>query len=232
MVTSVFTPSGIAIATLSKDIFFQRVANGDDVSIEKLQIQGRNHVIVFWDKYVLVFNQLDEFSVDANLEAKLKSVMERWENSVPPIDELMSYVKKAIMDNELKIIGIMAGYCKTPDGNDVPFVYQILGDEIRRININHDGDLAYNCVYLEKDTVIGRLFREVKVQNGSQWEDIAPTKIRCDLFSLAKAKELCEFILRTYDYIENINSSMADIPTIDMALITPEKNMFETNQYA
>ena len=62
---------------------------------------------------------------------KFEDLSQKW-NFTPPIVELMPYLKKLLVDNHIQLIGIVAGYDKDKNGKDVPYVYQILGENIRK----------------------------------------------------------------------------------------------------
>ena len=223
MTATVFTPDGIVISTIDSDNFYLSSRRNDSDNIELVNIVGHPHVVTFWNKYAMVFHQAGEFSYDQGLYYMLSEVMLRWEDSVPTIYDLMPYIKKQIVDNDLEIIGIMGGYSRSKDGKFEPYVYQVLGDDVRRINIDSEGKIAYNCVFLEKETSFGRLLRDVQVKNGDNWEHLPPINIRCDLFSVRKAIELNEFILTTAEYLKHINSSNYPKHRIENIVITPDK---------
>lgn len=223
MIASVFTPDGIVISTTDSDRFFVSVKRNDTDTIEPINIAGLPHVVVFWNKYAIVFHQTGEFSYDKGINTLLSEVMLRWQDIIPPIHELMPYIKKQIIDNNLDIIGIMGGYSQSASGRVEPYVYQILGNNVRRINTNNDGTISYNCVFLEKETSFGRLLRDVRISNGDEWEQLPPVNIRCDLFSIRKSLDLTSFILNTSDYLKHINESDIPQPRIETVVITPDK---------
>lgn len=223
MTATVFTPDGIVISTVKADSFYQALKRGDEDYIEKVNIVGHPHIITFWEQYALVFHQADEFSYNAGITTMIEEVMKRWPEGIPPIYELMPYIKKQIVDNSLQIIGIMGGYSRTTNGSLEPHVYQILGDDLRRINKNVNGDLTYNCVFLEKETVFGRLLRDVQVKNGDDWENLPPVQLRCDLYSIDKAEDVTRFILNTSNSILNINQSSHQDNEIETVVITSNK---------
>lgn len=223
MTATVFTPDGIVISTFKSDTFYQASKRGEEDYIERIDVVGHPHIITFWDQYALVFHQADEFSYNAGITSIIEEVMRRWSEEIPPIYELMPYIKKQIIDNGLQIIGIMGGYSRTTQGSLEPHVYQILGNDLRRININNSGDLTYNCVFLEKETVFGRLLRDVQVKNGDNWENLPPVQLRCDLYSIDKAEEVTRFILSTSNAILNINQSTRQENEIETVVITSNK---------
>lgn len=223
MTATVFTPDGIVISTFKSDSFYQVSKLGEEDYIEKINVVGHSHVITFWDKYALVFHQADEFSYNAGIIPMIEEVMRRWPDEAPAIYELMPYIKKQIVDNGIQIIGIMGGYSRTAKGNLEPHVYQILGNDLRRININNSGDITYNCIFLEKETVFGRLLRGVQVKNGDDWENLPPVQLRCDLYSVDKAEEVTRFILSTSNSILNINQSLYQHNEIETIVITSNK---------
>lgn len=223
MTATIFTPDGIVISTVKSDSFYQALKCGDEDYIEKVNIVGHPHIITFWGQYALVFHQADEFSYNADITSMIEEVMGRWNESIPPIYELMPYIKKQIVDRCIQIIGIMGGYSRTANGRLEPYVYQILGTDLRRININTNGDLTYNCVFLEKGTVLGRLLNDVQVKNGDNWETLPPLQLRCDLYSIDKAEEVTRFILNTSNSILNINQSLHQDNEIETVVITSNK---------
>lgn len=223
MTATVFIPDGIVISTLDSDSFYMSSRRNDADEIELINIVGHPHVVTFWNRYALVFHQAGEFSYDKGLNHKLSEVMLRWKDTIPPIYEFMPYIKKQIVDNNLDIIGIMGGYSNSTEDIIEPYVYQILGNDVRRINTDSSGKIAYNCVSLEKNTSFGRLLRDVKIKNGENWEELPPLNIRCDLFSIKKALDLTEFILRTSEYLNHINSSDVLKHRIENVVITPDK---------
>lgn len=220
MIVTVYTPDGIVISTLDNDSYYHCVKRSGEDYIEKLNIAGHPHTIQFWNRYALVFHQVDEYQYNDKLKPLLEEVMNNWPDAVPPIYEFMPYIKKQILDNELDLIGVMGGYSRSQNGTFDPYVYQILGSDIRRININHTGDITYNCVFLEKETVFGRILRGVKIQNGDNWEELPPLNIRCDLFSINKALKLSRFILNTSQQLAEINSSEAREYEIESIIVT------------
>lgn len=220
MVSAVYTPDGIVISTLDFDNYIIRTTSRQEDCIKNINIVGHSHVITFWNKYAMLYHQMDCYRYNSSIKQLLHSVMQRWGDKKPSIYELMPYIKKAIIDNNIDIIGVMGGYSKSRSGQWDPYVYQILGTDIRRINANQNGEINYNCVFLEKETCFGRLLRDVRVKNGDDWEDLEPVNIRCDLFSLEKALDLSKFILDTAHYINNINTSESTKYRTESVLIT------------
>lgn len=228
MTATVFTPDGIVISTYATDAFYKASKRGEEDYIEKVNIVGHPHIISFWNQYALVFHQADEFSYNAGLKSMIEEVTRKWsDDDIPAIYDLMPYIKKQIVDNGIQIIGIMAGYSRTKEGSLDPHVYQILGNDIRRININNTGEITYNCVFLEKETVFGRLLRDVQVKNGENWELLPPVQVRCDLFSITKARELTSFILKTSHGINTINQSTSKIIDLETVVLTPTQMNIE-----
>lgn len=223
MIATIYSPDGIVISTSNVDVFYHTSKKGDLDYIERLEIKGHPHIINFWNKYILVFHQTDEFNYQHEIINILENAMKKWESDIPPIHEFMPYVKKQIIDYGIQIIGIMAGYCSSKDDNQELYVYQILGESIRRINIDENGYLNYNCVLLEKETNFSRLFREIQIKNGDEWETLPPTLFRCDLFSIEKSKEITKFILESSMFLSNINSSVNSSFLIETVIITPTK---------
>ena len=184
-------------------------------------MEGLPHNYTFWGRYSLTYNSLNSYAIESNILIEFETLSEQWE-SVPSIVEFMPYFKKMLIDHQIQIIGIMAAYDSNQSEAAMPFVYQILGDSIRRINIDNEGRLNYNCVYLEKTPYISRLLRQTQIKNGNLWEDCPAVRLRCDLYSVQKSIDLCRFMLRTSQYVENINSALYDTPLkADISIITP-----------
>lgn len=224
MIATIFTPTGIVISTVGSDTFYQTGSGTEADLVERLDIAGLPHVVTFWDRYALVFHQTDCYRVDAGIPALLREVMNRWAGSeaVPTLPEFMPYIKKQLVDRSIQILGIMGGYCAGPDGATEQYVYQILGEDIRRINTDAAGVPAFNYAFLEINTGFGRMLREVKVKNGDEWEELPPARIRCDLFSVDKALEVTSFMLRTSVTFKNINTSAQSPSKIESVVITPD----------
>lgn len=220
MISALFVPDGILISTYNSDTFYQKTDNREDDFVEPLHIEGLPHIVNFWNKYALVFHQMNEFTYDSSIRHIIEDVKKRWPDQIPPIDVLMPYIKKQIMDHNIYIMGVMGGYNDGADGIPEPFVYQIMGDNIRRINTDNEGKVNYNFAFLERETIFGRILREVKVQNGDQLETQQPLRVRCDIFSLKKAEEVARFALKTNYKILNINQRDTDCG-IETAIITP-----------
>lgn len=222
MIASVFTPNGIVVATASYDSFLEYVEYENDTVMSPINIEGLTHTYLFYRKYSLTFNVLSSQLQGVALVEKFEDLSQKW-NFTPPIVELMPYLKKLLVDNHIQLIGIVAGYDKDKNGKDVPYVYQILGKNIRRINIDNEGRINYNCVYLEKYPIIGKLLQQTKIKNGDIWEECSDIKLRCDLYSIKKSLELCQFLIRTNHYVGNINSNSYKCPLkADISIITKE----------
>lgn len=220
MIVSVYTPNGIVVATASFDSFHEYLESEDGTLLSPIYMEGLPHTYTFWDRYALTYNGLNSYAAETSLPGMLEELSRKWD-SVPPIAEFMPYLKKLFVDNHIQVIGIVAAYDIDKDGTFAPFVYQILGENIRRINLDDDGHLNYNCVYLEKTPHIGKLLRETRIKNGDIWEDSTTINLRCDLYSIQKSIDLCRFMLRTSHYLENINSVLYETPLkADISVIT------------
>lgn len=219
MVVTVFSPAGIVTATSCIDTFIESIQDEEVITQKSIRIEGLPHSYVFWDKFVLTFNILNQNNYDYRLLNELDKLAHKWE-SRPLISEFMPYVKKMILDTHIQIIGVMSGYDLNENNIEEQYVYQILGENIRRINRDDNGVLNYNCVYLEKDPYIGKLFQSTKMLNGNDWENIDCIRIRCDLFSISKAIDLCSFMLKTSFYMENMhNANYSDPLKIETSIV-------------
>lgn len=223
MITTVFTPNGIVVATASYDKFYEYIDSDEGTMLSPITMEGLPHNYVFWGKYSLTFNSLNSYSAESGIFSKLDALQRKWD-MIPPIIEFMPYLKKLLVDNHFQLIGVMAAYDNDKELSDIPFVYQILGENIRRINLDNEGHLNYNCVYLEKTPHIGKLLQQTQIKNGDEWEENQAVRLRCDLFSIEKSIDLCRFMLRTSHYVENINSTLYDSPLkADVSIITKDK---------
>lgn len=223
MVVTVFTPISIVVATASYDCFYDYIDTEEGNVLTQIKMNGLPHTHTFWGKYIFTFNCLNPYAYESDLLPKLRELAEKWD-AVPPIKEFMPYLKKLFVDSHIQVIGIMAAYDKDINGILTPFVYQILGENIRRINLDNEGNLNYNCAYLEKKPHIGKLLQQIKIRNGDLWEEHPAINLRCDLYSIQKSIDLCRFMLRTSDYVENINSASIDDPLeADVSIITYDK---------
>lgn len=223
MIATVFTPNGIVVATASYDKFYEYLESDDGTILSPITMDGLPHNYLFWGKYSLTYNILNSYSAEFSILSKFDELAGKWD-ATPPIAEFMPYLKKLLVDNNIQIIGVVAAYDKDKGLPNIPFVYQILGENIRRINLDTKGHLNYNCVYLEKSPYIGKLLQQTQIKNGDIWEDNQAVKLRCDLFSIHKSIDLCRFMLRTNYYVENINSALYDNPLkADVTIITKEK---------
>ena len=223
MIATVFTPNGIVVATASYDKFYEYLESDDGTILSPITMDGLPHNYLFWGKYSLTYNILNSYSAEFSILSKFDELAGKWD-AIPPIAEFMPYLKKLLVDNNIQIIGVVAAYDKDKGLSNIPFVYQILGENIRRINLDTEGHLHYNCVYLEKSPYIGKRLQQTQIKNGDIWEDNQAVKLRCDLFSIHKSIDLCRFMLRTNYYVENINSALYDNPLkADVTIITKEK---------
>lgn len=223
MIATVFTPNGIVVATASLDSFndFTKTENG--MLCSPINVEGLRHTYCFWNRYSLTFNCLDPYSPQTGILDQFDELYNRCD-TVPSITDFISDLGKLLFDNPIQIIGIVAAYSQGDDGMAAPFVYQILGNNIQRINLDGQGQVSYNCVCLEKNPHISRLMRQTKLMNGDQWEEYDGIRLRCDLFSISKAVDLCRFLLRTNHYMEHINSASYESPLkADLSIITKEK---------
>ena len=223
MVVSVFGPCGIVTASSGFDTFYELRERDKETFAHKISIEGLPHIYSFWDKYVLVYNCINQNIFEAKIPHCLYTLTQKWETPPSPQD-VMPYLKKLIVENHIQIIGVVSGYFDNTDGIKTPYVYQILGEEIRRVNIDSDGNLNYNCIYLEKEPIVGKLLRRVKLRNGDVWEEQEEYKFRYDLFSIPKAIDFCGFAIKTNHYINNISSAMYHTSVnFDVAIVEPDK---------
>ncbi len=209
MIVSVYGPCGIVTASTCNDRFYETQVKNGQSTILPIDIPGLPHTYVFWNKYVLIYNYMNSYSIDATTFVSQLKYLEDNCKEVPSISEFMPYIKKIIVDNKFQILGIVTGYNINNNNNiPLPHVYMILGESIRRINQDSAGNVIFNCIYLEKTPIIGKLMQRIKILNGSNWDDCDEILPRFDFFSIEKSIDLCAFFLKTHDYIEDINSKM------------------------
>ncbi len=220
MIATVFVPDGIVVATASFDSYNEYIESEEGTLISPIKMEGLQHTYLFWKRFSLTFNGLNPYMTELGIFDKFEDLSRKWE-SAPTITEFMPYLKKLLIDNHIQIIGVIAAYDIDKNGKVEPFVYQILGENIRRINLDNDGHINYNCVYLEKTPIVGKLLQQTQIKNGDIWEKNSAVKLRCDLYSISKSIDICRFMLRTYHYVENINSTRYDCPLkADISIIT------------
>lgn len=223
MIATVFAPDGIVVATASFDSYYEYIESEEGTLLSPINMEGLPHTYLFWERFSLTFNCLNSYMTELGILDKFENLSNKWD-SVPPIAEFMPYLKKLLVDNHIQIIGIVAAYDIDKNGMIMPFVYQILGENIRRINLDNNGCLNYNCVHLEKVPLVGKLLQQTQIKNGDIWEETPAVKLRCDLYSISKSIDICRFMLRTSHYVANINSTRYDSPLkADISIITKDK---------
>ena len=221
MVATVFGPLGIVSATLARDFFFEAQVEHETTFLNPISVDDLPHQFVFWERYVLLYGYMNQYSFESKIQIAFSALMSRWDY-MPKIQEFMPYLKKMIIDEKIQIIGIMSAY-EECEGLNIPYVYQILGESICRINTDSDGKVIFNCAYLETEPCVGKLFQPTRIQNGNIWENTRGVRPRCDLYSIKKSLDLCRFMLRTGYYAENVNMASCDTPlSADVAIVTPE----------
>lgn len=220
MIVTVFCPCGIVTATSCLDTFFESREKDGTAIAHPIGIEGLPHVLTFWDTYALVFKNINQYSYNPSVPTLLSSLANKWDSAPSPM-EFLTALKKVIADNKIQILGVVSTYYQ--DGQSkIPYVYQVLGQETRRINIDNNGNINYNCICLEKEPVLGRLLKQVKLRNGDVWEDLAECEPRYDLFSISKSLDFCKFAIKTDHFINNITTTTYQAPIlIDMAVVTP-----------
>lgn len=200
MITAAYTPDGIVLATLSIDTYFEMTQIGNIDTLSPIRVKGHQHYKVFWDKYAILFKHMSSYSYDTLLFNKFCTYEIEHQVSIPDIVSFVNDIQSIIDDTKSDVVSILAGY----NGME-PFVYYIQGKDLRRINVTDKNEIIYNCQYVERNEVIGRIFRDIKLRNGDKWEERDGLRTRCDLYSTEKAIDLCKFMLHTNFYANNIN---------------------------
>lgn len=200
MITAAYTPDGIVLATLSIDTYFEMTQIGNIDTLSPIRVKGHQHYKVFWDKYAILFKHMNSYSYDTILFNKFCTYEIEHQVSIPDVVSFVNDIQSIIDDTKSDVVSILAGY----NGME-PFVYYIQGKDLRRINVTDKNEIIYNCQYVERNEVIGRIFRDIKLRNGDKWEERDGLRTRCDLYSTEKAIDLCKFMLHTNFYANNIN---------------------------
>ena len=214
MIVSVFGPCGIVTATSNHDTFFEQAEKDGTTFTRTIGIEGLPHTFTFWGKYVLVYNYLNQQVYDARIPNCFSLLTSKWKTAPAP-KAFIPQLKQLIVDNKIQIIGIVSTYFEEDRGVQTPYAYQILGEEIRRINTDNAGNTMFNCVYLEKEPIVGKLLRKTQLLNGDVWEEQNECLLRFDLFSIAKSIDFCAFAIKTNHYISN-NSETGYCDTLQM----------------
>lgn len=231
MIASVFCPCGIVTATSCLDTFFEPREKDGDVIAYPIGIEGLPHLLTFWDTYALVFKIINQSSYDSSVSVSLSSLESFWDDTPSP-EEFIASFKRVITENKIQLLGIVSTYYSKDGKRKIPYVYQVLGQDTRRINIDNKGDINYNCICLEKEPILGRLLKQVKLRNGDIWEDLAECTPRYDLFSISKSVDFCKFAIKTDHFINNITTTTYQAPIlIDMAVVTPNSIEISQNKY-
>lgn len=205
MITAAYTPDGIALATLSIDTYYEMLQIGGMDSLTPICVKGHQHFKVFWNKYAIVFRYMNSYSYDVLLLNRFSTYEIDHNESIPDIQSFVNDIQSIIIDTKSDIVSILAGYNASE-----PYVYYIQGKDLRRINVTDKNEIIYNCQYVERNEVIGRIFRDIKLRNGDKWEERGGLRTRCDLYSIDKAIDLCKFMLYTNYYANNMNTMTFD----------------------
>ena len=221
MITAAYTPDGIVLATLSIDTYYEMTQIGNMDSLSPIHVKGHQHYKVFWNKYAIVFRHMSSYSYDTILLNKFCTYEIEHKESIPDVVSFVNDIQSIINDTNSDIVSILAGYNDTE-----PYVYYIQGKDLRRINVTDKNEIIYNCQYVERNEVIGRVFRDIKLRNGDKWEERDGLRTRCDLYSTEKAIDLCKFMLHTNFYTNNINIATYNM-TLPYEIVVIQNNKIE-----
>lgn len=205
MITSVYTPDGIVIATLAYDMYYEMEQLGNIDTLLPVHVKGRSHYKIFWGKYAFVYRSMNPYSYDTSLLNELNEYENRNQESIPNITSFVDNIVVIISETNSDVVGYIGGI-----DSSTPFIYHIQNKTARRINQNERNEILYNCHCIERKEIVTRILREIKIQNGDKWENREGLHIRCDLYSLEKAIELCKFMLHTNFYANNFNTTVYD----------------------
>lgn len=227
MIVSVFCPYGIVTASAGNDTFLEMREENKQRILLPINMMGLPHNYVFWNKYALTYNVMNPHMLDSSFEDCLRVIENTWA-SAPNLSDFAEHLKKMLVTHKFQILGIISGF-DCVDKSEIPYVYQILGENIRRANVDIEGNIMYNCIYLEKTPLIWKLMQKSKILNGDSWEECKEIHLRCDLFSLEKSVDLCCFLLKTGNFIRNINSAKYR-EKLDIELIIQQTNNIEISK--
>jgi len=221
MIAAIYTKEGIVISTLALDTFYEMLEVNNAQTLHPIVCKGISHTVTLWDRYTFVFRSMNPYVFDNSLSNWLQEYQFRMRN-VPGIEETRKNILDYITKEHLDIFGVFAGY-----ENSIPYVYSIQGETYRRLNITEKNDIIYSCSFFERDEVVGKLFRDVKIKNGDEWETRTGMRPRCDLFSIKKAVDLSHFLLSVNYHINNVNSSLYEDP-LEYETIIVKSNSIQT----
>lgn len=222
MIAAFFIPDAIVMATAACDSYTVTTAPDEGSPVTTIHIPSSAHVMTFWNRYALVFRPADENMLCSEITARLREVCRRWpDGEVPAIDALMPYIKKQIMDTGMQMLGVMAGYGNGSDGAPEQFVYQILGSNIRRVNVDNDLRPLFDYVCVEKNPMVNRLLQEVAVRNGDQWETQQSVLLHPQYYSTEMALSMARRLVDISSMTARIEDVATPLPEIESIVITP-----------
>lgn len=206
MISVIYTPDAIVLATLSSDTYLDADENG---IVTRITINGHRHHKIFWMRYVLFFRQMQDCSYSDSLINILDDYELSKAEKIPTIRNFADDISKIIKETGIDVVCVACGYEHIAE-DYMQHVYFVQKNDVRRLNLNDQGKTFYGCQFIERDNVIGRLFREIKMQNGEKWENINSLRFRCDLYSIEKSLDLAKFFINTSYYVNNINTATLD----------------------
>ena len=77
MITTVYTPDGIVIATLAYDMYYEMEQLGNIDTLLPVYVKGRSHYKIFWGKYAFVYRSMNPYSYDTSLLNELNAYENR-----------------------------------------------------------------------------------------------------------------------------------------------------------
>lgn len=221
MIASFWNQRGIVMATAAIDLLATASRQDDELRISTVEMAGLPHILTLWDSYVVMYKSPSLHSTALDFENGVRKLARRWSEK-PSLPEFMSWLKKAVNEQHLQAIALVAGYGKNEEGDEELYVYQVLGDDMRRINVDNEGHPISQWVLLEPERQADRLLKDVKMRNGDQWEELPGPTLDLELFSLEKCEEMCRFMINVSHFMQTVNSSHSPAGTdCEVAVITP-----------
>ena len=224
MLAIAFVPSGIVAGALRSEVYTP-VDNIDDnmTTYARFRMPGVCHIRVFYDEIAVVWQQMDHSGPDPVPEEVFQAVECQWDHA-PHIADFMDAMLEEIIARDCNMVGFAMAYdTDFADDSTVPFVYEIAGRSIQRVNADEEGRPQYHFITSDPSRLASRLFDTVMTDTGQDWAEAPAPRLHCAAFSLEKARDICRFALRTQYYMEELNSALTSDPVaIETVEVTPE----------
>lgn len=222
MIVTAFIPQGIVSMVSSADTLYHRVdadIPGDPPYSQGHIITGCPHIRQLGSDSVIVFKGLDQTVVSLDGEHLADDIMMlKGDDVTPPIDRLIYMIKDLIVQRGYRLMAHVCGY----DAGHNPHVYEIMGENCWRINIDDRGDIFYNFAILERRQLAGRSLRPCQIRNGEIWETRPEVDLHAELQSIDKAIDTCRALLDIGKWLESpLDLRFSDMPQAETVIVTP-----------